>query len=171
MSAFHDRGARRDDDEPEPRNEVSAAVKDALSRLERDGRLTANDVVEAARDPRSPLHEHFEWDDDAAAEAWRIEQARRLIRTVRLVVITETETIAAPYYARDTGKDAGEQGYVALERVRKEPENAASLLRYEFGRAAAHCQRAVLIAEQIGYGDEAKKIAADLKRIIKKLEQ
>ena len=48
------------------------------------GLLTPHALVEHARDPSSPGHSHFEWRDDVAADAWRIEQARRLIRTIRI---------------------------------------------------------------------------------------
>lgn len=37
-------------------------------------------VVNAARSPDSPIHDCFTWDDDDAAEKWRLEEARMLIR-------------------------------------------------------------------------------------------
>lgn len=48
------------------------------------GKLDAEDVVEAARDPLSPLHSHFEWDDSVAAHQFRLTQARQMIRVVRI---------------------------------------------------------------------------------------
>lgn len=52
--------------------------------LARQGELQPRDVVERARDPESPLHGHFEWNDGAAAEAFRLSQARSLISSVRV---------------------------------------------------------------------------------------
>lgn len=49
------------------------------------GHLRPGDVVEAARNPKSALHSHFTWDDKVAAEAYRMEEARALIRLVRVV--------------------------------------------------------------------------------------
>lgn len=49
------------------------------------GRLTPPAVVEAARNNRHPLHKFFEWDDKIAAESFRLEQARTLIRSVAIV--------------------------------------------------------------------------------------
>lgn len=46
------------------------------------GRLTPEAVVADARSPNSPLHSFFEWDDSAAAQEHRLQQARGLIRTV-----------------------------------------------------------------------------------------
>lgn len=42
-------------------------------------------VVEAARDPQSPLHGVFTWDDAKAAESFRVLQARALVRAVVVV--------------------------------------------------------------------------------------
>ncbi|HUD75319.1 MAG TPA: hypothetical protein VMQ76_09630, partial [Terracidiphilus sp.] len=44
------------------------------------GLLLPEKVVEAARPVSSPLHSWFEWNDNKAAENYRIWQARQLIR-------------------------------------------------------------------------------------------
>ena len=41
-------------------------------------------MVEEAADERHPLHSRFEWDDLVAGHAWRLEQARSLIQSVRI---------------------------------------------------------------------------------------
>lgn len=46
------------------------------------GVLQPSAVVNAARNTDSPLHSQFEWDDSKASEAWRLQQARQLIRVV-----------------------------------------------------------------------------------------
>lgn len=51
-----------------------------------NGRLDAESVVEASRDPGAPLHSAFEWDDKRAAEKHRVEEAKYLIRSVEIVV-------------------------------------------------------------------------------------
>lgn len=48
-------------------------------------RLTHKVVLDDARHVNSPLHICFEWDDAIAAELHRIEAARNLIRSVRVV--------------------------------------------------------------------------------------
>lgn len=53
-----------------------------LLRQQCKGELTPKDVVDDARNPNSPLHSFFEWDDGAAAEQYRLSQARGLIRAV-----------------------------------------------------------------------------------------
>mgnify|MGYP001559388828 CR=1 FL=1 len=51
-----------------------------------DGKLRPKDIVEASRDPKNALHRHLEWRDDIAAEAYRIEQAREIVRIVKVQV-------------------------------------------------------------------------------------
>jgi hypothetical protein len=55
---------------------------------EKRGHLTAPDVVEEARPKKSALHQYFEWNDASAAEQYRLEQARHLVRSV---IITQTD--------------------------------------------------------------------------------
>lgn len=48
------------------------------------GLLTPEAVVANARAENSPLHRHFEWRDDVAASLYRLDQAREVIRVVRV---------------------------------------------------------------------------------------
>lgn len=57
---------------------------------QRDGILIPEKVVEFARNPATVLHEHFDWNDTSAAEKWRVEQARNLIR----VTVEYSETLS-----------------------------------------------------------------------------
>jgi len=61
---------------------ANPAITSELARIaeENNGVLLPKAVVEAARSQNSPLHSWFEWDDSVAAEAYRLEQARYLIR-------------------------------------------------------------------------------------------
>lgn len=60
-----------------------------LLRQQCKGELTPKDVVDDARHDNSPLHSFFEWDDSAAAEQYRLKQARGLIRSVVAVYVQE----------------------------------------------------------------------------------
>jgi len=118
----------------------------ALRRLETDGRLTPDAVVDAARPINSPLHSFFEWDDTAAAHEWRREQARELIRSVTVEVTTDDREIMSVCYVRDPRKEPGEQGYVTVQALRGAPADAALLLAYELGRVTAILARAERLA-------------------------
>lgn len=60
-----------------------------LLRAEGKGELTPEDVLADAKHDNSPLHSYFEWDDGAAAEQYRLQQARGLIRAVVAVYTHE----------------------------------------------------------------------------------
>ena len=52
---------------------------------ESEGGLTPQKLVDVSRDVNHPLHAEFEWDDSIAAEAYRITQAKQLIRDITIV--------------------------------------------------------------------------------------
>lgn len=56
-------------------------VGDILASL---GKFTSRDIVEFARPKNSPLHKYFEWDNDKAAEAYRLTQARHLVLSIEV---------------------------------------------------------------------------------------
>ena len=56
---------------------------------ENKGCLEPKDVVDKSRPEDAPLHDCFEWDDEAAAEKYRGVQAGQIIRSV--VVVQEEE--------------------------------------------------------------------------------
>jgi len=63
-----------------------AAELDRLASLSPDGSLEAALVLDAARPPESVLHGEFTWDDTEAAEAYRLDQARGIIRRYKIRV-------------------------------------------------------------------------------------
>lgn len=54
--------------------------------LEAEGRLTARDLVEEAKSESHPLHRIFEWDNDKAAESFRLIQAQQMIGALKIEV-------------------------------------------------------------------------------------
>lgn len=152
-------------------DDASEAVKAALAALENGGRLTPASVVNAARDPSSPLHAHFEWDESKAAHAYRLDQARALIRSVQVVITTEDRTISTVHYVRDPAQDYSDQGYVSVAKLKTEPDNARAMLRYEFARAAANLTRAEDLADAIGMRPAVHAVSKKLAAVRKKVER
>lgn len=66
---------------PRPLLGTDSDVLDELKQIAKanNGVLEAEEVVRAARHKNSPLHDKFEWNDGAAAEKFRVIQARTLI--------------------------------------------------------------------------------------------
>ncbi|KKL74096.1 hypothetical protein LCGC14_2068310 [marine sediment metagenome] len=99
---------------------VAGRELDRLTKM--NGGLTAEAVVDSARGRSSPLHDFFEWDDSAAAERYRQEQARHLMRCVVVLYddpeIKSDQPIRAfiafetpPEGVRDDGR------YIAMHRI------------------------------------------------------
>lgn len=78
-----------------------SAIKQELEAIAVGGVIHPADVVEAARDPGSAMHRQFEWNDGEAAEAYRLQQARALIRRVKVnVVRSDQEVVHIPSFTR-----------------------------------------------------------------------
>lgn len=67
----------------------AAVIGKRLEWIAAGGEVTAASVLADAKLPHSPLHTFFEWDDNAAAQKYRLEQARKLVRSVRVVIERE----------------------------------------------------------------------------------
>lgn len=119
-----------------------AQIRSEIAALEHGGRLTPRAVVDAARDPKSALHDQFEWDDTVAAEKWRLDQARDIITSVKITVTVDKRTLSVVRYTRDP-KQVGtnEQGYVSLDSIKRRPADVAALLEYELTRLDAILDR------------------------------
>lgn len=123
-----------------------------------DGTITPQTVIDDAKDPASPLHEHFEWDDTKAAHAYRIDQARELIRSVRLVITNTESVVRTVAYVRNPNLPAHEAGYVSTFRLRQSPDDARAALRAELARAANAMERAREVARSLGLEREINDV-------------
>lgn len=131
---------------------MSSLTKEARARilsLEQDDRITAEAVVEDAKNPKSPLHSFFEWDVKKAAREHWLDTARELIRSVRVVIEHRTTVVRAVAYVRDPEAGPREQGYRSVSSLATEREMAEEALRYEARRAVAAIRRVKEVAEAL----------------------
>lgn len=141
-------------------NEQRQEVKASLEAIEakKDGRLTPDAVLEDAAERDSPLHDFFEWDDSKAGHAYRLDQARTLIKSVMVVVVTETKRVTSVAYVRDPTAPSDVQGYVSVAKLRGDPELARTAIIAEFARVAAMLERARALAIVLGAEDKVQAI-------------
>lgn len=108
-SAYHDRADAQ---------EVGEAI-DQLANSKGGRPLTPDEIVAAAEDPRSPLHELFEWDNRKAAYNWRKSQARDI--TGALVIVSTlpsgTKVRDSRAYVSVEKQDDEKRGYVHVSRA------------------------------------------------------
>jgi hypothetical protein len=132
------------------------AVAARLRALEKpDGQILESDVVADASDPSSPCHTYFEWDDTEAAHSHRLQQARQLIRRVKVIVTVHRIDIRAPKYVKDFKNLAG---YRHVEMVAREEDTKRATLIYEMQRIVAAVNRAKATAHALGLEDEIKQL-------------
>lgn len=129
-----------------------------------NGSLTPDLVVKDAEDSSSPLHELFEWDDGVAGHKYRIEQARHVITSVRVVITTEHKAVSTVYYVRDPEAESTEQGYVSIDKLKSDSDLARESIVMEFSRAASYLQRARIHAEALGMAQEVDALIADVQK-------
>jgi hypothetical protein len=132
-------------------------------RLKNDGVLRPEDVVQDAKNPKSILHGEFEWDDSAAAVQFRLDQARALIRSVKVEVTTTSDRLSVPYYIRDPRTEPNEQGYAPTMEIRTNTAVAQEALTAELDRAVALLERAMQIAEALGLADRVSVLLTQLR--------
>jgi hypothetical protein len=125
----------------------------ALQTLAANGELSPERVVQEARSGDSPLHEFFEWDDEKAAHAHRIQQARSLIRSVRVEFVTENIVLQVPKYVHDPDKDE-DGGYVETVSLESDRDKARRTIQQEMRRAIGCLRRAQAIAHVVGARDD-----------------
>lgn len=134
---------------------ITPEVKSRLAALENEhGQLTPSLVVADARQKDSPLHAMFDWNIKEAAEKWWLQQARTIIRSVKLVITTENIAVHTPHYVRDPSVGGKEQGYISVAQLQRDPIAARASLKLEFGRAESALNRARSLASVLNLEDE-----------------
>jgi hypothetical protein len=145
------------------RKEIDAEI----SRIYKEnGGITPDLVIKAASDPKSVLHHLFEWDDTKAGNAYRVDQARQIITSVKINIVTESRTISAVSYVRDPRLPSDQQGYISVDKLKTDKDLAKDSIRYEFQRAYAHLHRAKTHAEILGMEDQVSALLNTLEEVM-----
>jgi hypothetical protein len=103
-----------------------------------DGLLRPEAVVRFARAPTTELHRHFEWDDSAAAEAYRLTQARQILRVqVTMLDVGDGEETSVRAYVSFSPP---ERGYTETIDVLSTKRGRRDLILKILGRISALAQ-------------------------------
>jgi len=101
--------------------------------IERDGACTPSAVVKDGESPSSPFHRYLQWNNEAAAEEYRIAQARQIIRWFRVVELPASSR--EPVYIHVAEVDATDTaGYVRRETAMADPAMRLRYLRSELAQ-------------------------------------
>ena len=91
------------------------------------GYIKPQDVVAKARDENSALHDYFDWDNDSAAEKYRVYRARHLLKSFRFEI--EGVTGREYFNAKVTIEDKRVQAYFPTIEIVKNDELNESVIR------------------------------------------
>lgn len=128
------------------------------------GALLPEHVVDAARDETSPLHKYFEWEDSAAADAWRLMQARGLIARVKVQIMRqetprdEVRTIQVREFKSLPSSRYAKKGYESISDILADPDKREELVeqaRAEFRRLRQRYEGVTELAQVWSAVDEA----------------
>jgi hypothetical protein len=107
-----------------------AVIEETLRDIyDQRGELVPEYIVNVASSEEHPLHTCFTWDDTEAARRYRLTQAGNLIRSVKIVVITDDETYKVRAYHSLRNLSQDRPGYVPDSEVRESPEQRSLLLQ------------------------------------------
>lgn len=88
-------------------------------------------IVKAAKAKSSPLHAAFDWDDSVAANEWRLNQARSMLRSIQIVSDKPAEQPRRVFEVKRlpaTENKPARNVYSRLEDIMADPEARAELL-------------------------------------------
>lgn len=134
--------------------DARAAVLESIARRN-GGLITTGLVLDEARDPASPLHSYFEWDEARAAEFYLHIQAGLLIRRWKGTIVRKIEEprriTATIRRAESTDENrAAGYGYELVEQIMDDPEKRAALLRTAMRELAGIRRRYIGLDELAG---------------------
>lgn len=115
-----------------------------------NGDIVAAEVVKKAKEKTSAMHEQFQWNDEEAAEKFRLEQARLLVRSIH-VIYKQAPKAAVRLYSNVVIESKSEppkteKVYIRTEDALKDPVLKAGILgdairdAISFRRKYAHLQ-------------------------------
>jgi hypothetical protein len=139
-----------------------------LAKIEKQAGLTPENVVEDARAASSPLHDGFTWDDSEAAEKFRLDEARYILRAIIIVTsdpIDEDEepsTVRAFFPVKE--EDEEESSYVNVTDVMSDSKLRAKILTRAYDELTAWKERYNNLEE---FADVRKAIVA-ARSVVKK---
>jgi hypothetical protein len=100
------------------------------SLADQDGFVDRDAVVEAASDPRSPLHPCFEWNDEKAAVNYRHRQAKSLVQN--LVLKKRNRQTKTKAFVFVNPEKHAKRAIMSIERAMKLPSMREQVLQQAY---------------------------------------
>jgi hypothetical protein len=158
---------------------VGEAIEDIIDRR---GTADPEDIVEAARPKKNVLHSYFQWEDSKAAQEYRLQQARHLLRSI-VTVKSEGLEITSPMRgfvsvraAADDAQEDNQDGepvgsYTTLANAVRIVRYREQMLTGALRDLDAYRMRYQLLADLTGWADALHKARAFLERAIEESQK
>lgn len=133
------------------------------------GSLQAEDIVRAAKFRGSPLNKHFQWDDERAAEKYRLAQARTVLKTVKAIVVTTLGEKKVPKYVNVRRSEGVKnilkkrRGYIPLDVALYHDEPRDQILGYALNQVTLWKERYEIYKELAPIFNAIEKVKSKLK--------
>jgi hypothetical protein len=120
-----------------------------MVKLEEEGALTPENLVEVSRSEDAVLHNEFTWDDAKAAEEFRKVEARDLIRSI-IVIPDEESIVQEPVRAFFKISDRSEHTYENVFTILTQEEKQEKLRAQAYSELKAYSQKYTTILQVTG---------------------
>jgi hypothetical protein len=151
---------------------ISAEKADHIRSLANsDGHIEPAQVVADARNPKSVLHDEFNWDVNSAAEEHWLDVARGLIRFVRLKYEIADRVVLAPYFVPDPHREPRSRRYVDLVVAGRDRNLAQQIMANEMDRIIAAVRRAQNVADVLNLRAELDELLENVMELKTASEQ
>ena len=144
--------------------QLRADIKKELQALQREGLINPRRIVDFARNPKTAMHSHFTWDDGVAAEKWRLEEARTLVRVYVTDYGTTNKTVLARTWVSLTSDQKNGEGYRELVAVMSDADMREQLLQDALRDCETFRKKYELLTELAPLFTEMEKISRKHKR-------
>lgn len=141
----------------------------------RKGEFTPDDMLAEAKKKSSPFHQYFAERGAFDPKVAMLEHGRNIARDLfakfRFTIKSETHTHHVPEFVKNPKVESNKQGYIAIAKVKKDPDLAREVMVREFRCAASALSRARAVAVALNLSDEVEDLYKRVSDICDRMEQ
>lgn len=120
---------------------------------EEHGSIAPELVVDKAKDKASPLHGYFEWNNTTAANLYRVDQARYLIRAIAVKIERDDDDPIVTRAFVEMKQEEAAGSYVSIAVVSQDEEMRKALVEQAMHDIAVFRQKYAVLVEVFGLLD------------------
>lgn len=118
--------------------------------------LTAKTLLEANKPESAPLHNDYEWDDEKAAEEWRLHQSRNFINSITVKMVSEDKENETQVRAFHIVSEPHQ--YEPIAAIIKEKNKYEQLLQSAYSELQAFRKKYSTLKELIPVFDSIERV-------------